>query len=57
MTQRKLARAIGVNHTYINRVEKGERKPNAEFLLKISEAFGVSTDVLMKDTLDLPEEQ
>ncbi|NJN68605.1 MAG: helix-turn-helix transcriptional regulator [Chloroflexaceae bacterium] len=53
MSQRKLADALGFHHTYINRLEKGERKPNAAFLLKVSQLFRISADVLLNDDLEL----
>ena len=56
MSQRALADALGWrDHVFLHRMEKGQRRPNAEHLLKISRLFDVSLDVLMKDELELEE--
>ncbi len=55
MSQRKLAATPGVYYSYISRIEK-ETKPSIAIILKISELFKVSTDVLMKDHLELEDE-
>jgi len=54
MSQRQLAKEVGVYHSYITRIEKGT-KPSIAIILKISEIFKVTTDVLMKDHLELDE--
>ena len=51
---RELATEFGFrSHAHLARVEKGEKTPNAELILKIAYFFDVSTDVLMKDELEL----
>lgn len=54
LSYRQLAEEVGVYHSYLARIEKGA-KPSIETILKISEIFDVSTDVLMKDHLELEE--
>jgi DNA-binding XRE family transcriptional regulator len=36
-------------------IETGKRKPTLEFTIKVSEYFGVSVDVLVKDELEVGE--
>lgn len=56
MTVRELAQALGyTSHSYIGDVELDKRRPTAEFVLKVSLFFGVSTDALMRDDYELTE--
>jgi transcriptional regulator with XRE-family HTH domain len=60
MTVRDLARALGYSaHSYVGDVELDKRRPTADFALKVALFFGVSTDSLLRDDLDLdlPEPQ
>lgn len=57
MTQQDLAGRLGYKtHSYISMVEKGERDPTALLAVRVSRAFGVSTDALLKDEFDLPSD-
>lgn len=48
-SQRKLARAIGVHHSTLNEIEKGNiKKPDVEILRKIAEELDISLEVLLK---------
>lgn len=54
MSQRDLQTRLGFSSSaYIHFLETGQRKPNIELVLKVSRLFGVSTDVLIKDELEL----
>ncbi len=53
LTLRQLGKMLQVDHSYISQLEKRKTKPNAIMILKIAEIFNVSTDLLMKDELDL----
>ena len=44
-------------HGYLSEIESGKRIPTALFVLKVSRAFGVSCDVLMKDELEVEGER
>ena len=44
-----------VDHSYVARLEKGEKMPNVAMVLKISQIFDVSTDVLIKDELEVDD--
>lgn len=47
LTQSKLAEKVGCNQSMVARWEKGECEPTATAILKLSEAFGCSTDYLL----------
>ena len=53
LTLRQLGEMLEVDHSHIARLEKGEKTPNVAMVLKISRIFDVSTDVLIKDELEL----
>lgn len=57
MTQRDLARELGVTQGYVYFLENGHRKPNVDLLLKLSRLFGVTLDELAKDEIDLDSDQ
>lgn len=53
LSQDQLGEMLGVHQTHIGRLERREKSPNARIILQISHIFNVSTDVLMKDELEL----
>ncbi len=54
VTLQWLARKLGYStHSYISEIEKGQKMPTAQFVLKVSRLFQVSTDMLMKDEIEL----
>ena len=53
LTLVQLGDMLGVYNTYVSQIEKGRRTPNAAMILKIAEVFDVTTDQLMKDSLEL----
>jgi transcriptional regulator with XRE-family HTH domain len=56
MSQRELGKEMGFSSSaYVHFLETGQRKPNAELLVKLSRLFGVSVDVLVKDELEVGE--
>ncbi len=55
MAQRDLARAIGFSQGHIYFLETGKRSPSAEFVYKLAQYFHISTDVLLRDDLELPD--
>jgi transcriptional regulator with XRE-family HTH domain len=58
MTLKALAQALGLgSHSYISELEGGKKIPTAEFVLGVARLFDVSTDVLLKDELELPKEE
>jgi transcriptional regulator with XRE-family HTH domain len=51
-----LATTLGMcTHSYLSELEAGKKVPTASIILHVARTFGVSTDVLMKDELPLPE--
>lgn len=48
MSQQELARLIGVNQSFISKMESGEQtNPNAETLKRLAQALGCTTDYLV----------
>jgi transcriptional regulator with XRE-family HTH domain len=57
LSLRDLSSMLGyASHSYVTALEKNERKPSAEVVLKIADIFGVTADLLMRDELDLNHE-
>lgn len=53
LTQKEVAERMGMNYfTYRNK-ERGEKRFNLEEILKLSEVFGLSTDVIIKNILEV----
>ena len=55
LTLRQLADVLEVSHSYIGQMERGEKVPNVEMVLKIAQIFNVSTDALIKDEVELED--
>jgi transcriptional regulator with XRE-family HTH domain len=54
MSHREIAKALGFSsHSFIYKLETGQKKPNAELLVKVSRLFDVPVDVLVKDEEEL----
>lgn len=53
LTLRQLAGMLDVSHTFVAQMEKGRKTPNVAMVLKIAHIFEVSTDVLIKDEIEL----
>jgi transcriptional regulator with XRE-family HTH domain len=54
MTLQELANELGLtSHSYISELEAGKKIPTAEFVLNVARLFGVPTDELLKDELEL----
>lgn len=55
LSMKDLASQFGyTSHSYVSEVETAKKQPTVEFILKTARFFDVSTDVLLKDELDLP---
>lgn len=53
LTQKEAAERMGMNYfTYRNK-ERGEKRFNIEDVLKLSEIFGLSTDIIIKSILEV----
>ncbi len=53
LTMRQLGKMLDVDHSYVGRMERGEKTPNAAMIIKIARLFKVTTDQLMMDELEL----
>ena len=40
LSQAKLAEQLGVDHSYVNRIEGGERTPGTELLITLARRYG-----------------
>ena len=49
LTQQMLADKIGVDRSYLGFLERGERNPSLEVIIKISKSLGVKPDELLKE--------
>jgi transcriptional regulator with XRE-family HTH domain len=57
LTLTALAQAIGyAAHGYISELETGKKLPTVELVLGVARLFNVTTDVLLRDELELPEQ-
>lgn len=52
-TTRELAPLLGTSNSFITQVEKGKATPSTYLVLKIADLFGVTTDQLMRDELEV----
>lgn len=52
MTQDELAEKAGLSTNYLGGVERGEKTPSLESFISITNALGVSSDMLLCDILD-----
>ncbi len=44
---------LGISGSHVGAIERGQKIPNATMILKIADIFGVTTDQLMRDELEL----
>jgi transcriptional regulator with XRE-family HTH domain len=54
LTLADVGNLLNVHNTFVSQLEKGRKVPNAEMILKVADTFNVTTDYLMRDSLDLP---
>lgn len=59
LSQNEMLRGLGIAEkgyrNYISDFENGKREPDLLTLLAYAQSFGISTDVLIDDSLDLPQ--
>jgi transcriptional regulator with XRE-family HTH domain len=53
LTVRQLGDILGVNHSHITKIEKGENIPSLPLALKIADLFNISLDQLTRDELEI----
>ena len=49
LTVRQLGERLGVDHSHITKIERGENIPSLPLALKIADFFGLSLDQLVRD--------
>ena len=55
MTIMQLTDALGyVAYSHISEIETAKREPSLKFALKVAQFFGVTTDQLLNDDVELP---
>ncbi|MFI3326664.1 MAG: helix-turn-helix transcriptional regulator [Clostridia bacterium] len=52
LSQEQLAENADISHTFMTKIECGNRTPSLETLVKICNALNVSADTLLMDVLD-----
>ncbi len=53
LTQTQLGNMLGVDQSHIVKIEKGERTPSLEILIKITNIFSVTSDQLIMDDQEI----
>lgn len=54
MTLQELAQELGfATHSYLSKIERGQKMPTGQLILDVSRFFDVSADQLIKDELEL----
>lgn len=54
LSLKELAQRLGYStHSYLSELEAGQKVPTVKLVLSVSRLFGVSTDQLLKDELEL----
>ena len=53
LSQTEMAEILGVQQSYVGKLERGERAPNVTMIRKVAELFNVSFDQLMNDAVGL----
>lgn len=57
LTQEKLAEIVGISDSFVGTIERGDRILSLETLVKLANSFGVTTDYLLYDSIDLKSDQ
>ncbi len=56
MTLKQLAKALGVaSFSYVCDIELGNKTPRPRLIVKLADIFGVTTDLLMRDELEIKD--
>lgn len=54
MSQEQLAEKLGISRQSVSKWESGQSVPEPDKIVRISEIFDVSTDYLLKDSIEIP---
>lgn len=52
LTREKVAEMTGISVNYLGTIERGEKVPRVEVIIKIANALKVTSDELLQDVLD-----
>ena len=55
LTMKQLGELLEVSDSYVSKMETGDKIPNVAMVLRVSQIFDVTTDVLIKDELELED--
>ncbi len=56
LTLQELASELGfATHSYLSKLERGDKMPTSQLILDVSRFFNVPADLLIKDELELDE--
>jgi transcriptional regulator with XRE-family HTH domain len=53
LTMRQLGELLEVSDSYVSKMETGDKIPNVAMVLRVANLFEVTTDVLIRDELEL----
>jgi transcriptional regulator with XRE-family HTH domain len=53
LTQQQVADVLEVRQVFVHRLERGQKKPNVEHLIKLAQLFGVTADALIMDEQEI----
>jgi len=56
LTQKQVAKQLGISEVYVRKIEKGERNPSLELILKFEDFFKVRDRKLFPDIFQLPND-
>lgn len=54
LLQKELAEKAGLCNNYISQIERGNKRPSLEAFIKITNALGISADVMLSGLIDTP---
>ena len=52
LTQEELAERAGISLSFLGHIERGTRKASLETLVSLANALGMSTDIMLQESLD-----
>lgn len=50
---KQLGKLLEVSDSYVSKMETGDKTPNVAMVLRVADLFEVTTDVLIRDELEL----
>ena len=56
LTQAQLAEAVDISDTYVGQIERGERSPTLDTLIRLANRLGVTIDYLLQDYVEATDD-